>query len=181
MCYFKNLKFESGCTYIHVIDNVEVDEDNPIYAQNYVFMNSMSGLSELIQKHTIKRGLTHSTNVERDSYGQIKEYCKADTRNAYDIVNVDTQEAPRYRIEIKPNTMYVIPEIQELTITYGNIMENVAKEYVFQFASGSTTATTLIMPPTMWANGNAPVIKPRTVYQISVLNNLATFLEFPIP
>lgn len=59
-------------------------------------------------------------------------------------------------------------------------MENVAKEYVFQFVSGST-ATTLIMPPTLWANGNVPVIKPRTVYQISVLNGLATVLEFPMP
>ena len=166
---------------MNIFEDVAVDETNPVYAQNYVFMNSMSGLSDRIQKHTVKRGLMYNTTVERDSYGQVKEYCKADTRNAYDIVNVDTQGAARYRIEIKPNTMYVIPEIQELTITYGDIMENVAKEYVFQFASGSTTATTLIMPPTMWANGNAPVIKPRTVYQISVLNNLATFLEFPMP
>jgi hypothetical protein len=75
--------------------------------------------------------------------------------------------------------MYIIPEIQELTITYADIPETVAKEYLFQFASGST-ATTLIMPPTMWANGNVPVIKPNTIYQISVLNNLATVLEFPM-
>ena len=180
-CYFKNLNFENECSYITIIEDTPVNTSSPVYVQNYVFMNSASGKSNSVQTYTVKRGLTHSTNVERDSYGQIKEYCKADTRNAYDIVNVDTQGATRYRIEIKPNTMYVIPELQELTITYGDIMENVAKEYVFQFASGST-ATTLIMPlSTLWANGIAPVIKPRTIYQISVLNNLATLLEFPMP
>ena len=179
-CYFKNISFENNCSYMTIIEDISYDTVQ-LYVQNYVFMNSMSGLSDRIQKHTVKRGLMHNTTVERDSYRQIKEYCKADTRNAYDIVNVDTQGVYRYSIGIRPNTMYVIPEIQELTITYVDIPENVAKEYVFQFVSGST-ATTLIMPlSTLWANGITPVIKPHTIYQISVLNNLATLLEFPMP
>ena len=179
-CYFKNISFENNCSYMTIIEDISYDTVQ-LYVQNYVFMNSMSGLSDRIQKHTVKRGLMYNTTVERDSYGQIKEYCKADTRNAYDIVNVDTQGAARYSIGIRPNTMYVIPELQELTIAYVDIPENVAKEYVFQFVSGST-ATTLIMPlSTLWANGITPLIKPHTIYQISVLNNLATLLEFPMP
>ena len=69
-------------------------------------------------------------------------------------------------------------EVTSLTLTLGDETEGVANEFVFQFTSGAT-ATSLTLPDDIkWANGKELVISQHTIYQISILNGLASALIF---
>ena len=79
---------------------------------------------------------------------------------------------------LTPNTFHVWDEVANLTLTLGSKTTGVANEYLFQFTSG-TTATTLSLPSDLkWANDSALTIEPNMIYQVSILNGLATVLEF---
>lgn len=80
--------------------------------------------------------------------------------------------------DLTPNTFHVWDEVASLTLSFDVQTIGVANEFLFQFTSGST-ATTLSLPDDIkWANDNAPTIEPNKIYQISILNNLASVLEF---
>lgn len=80
--------------------------------------------------------------------------------------------------DMQPNTFYIFPECVSLVIEFADETVGVANEYLFQFTSGAT-ATTLTLPDDIkWANDSAPTIAEKKIYQISVLNGLATALEF---
>ena len=94
---------------------------------------------------------------------------------AYAQVNHGTADTT---FTLTPNTFHVWDEVASLTLTLGSETAGVANEYVFQFTSGST-ATSLTLPDDIkWANDSAPTIAENMIYQISVLNGLATALEF---
>lgn len=94
---------------------------------------------------------------------------------AYAQVNHGTSDTT---FTLTPNTFHVWDEVASLTLTLGSEQSGVANEYVFQFTSGAT-ATSLTLPDDIkWANDSAPTIAENEIYQISVLNGLATALEF---
>jgi hypothetical protein len=68
--------------------------------------------------------------------------------------------------------------VSSLTLTLGSERSGVVNEFLFQFTSGAT-ATTLVLPDSIkWVGGSAPTIKPNAIYQISILNDLGSVLEF---
>lgn len=80
--------------------------------------------------------------------------------------------------ELTPNVLHVWDEVSALTLTLGGERSGITNEYIFQFTSGST-ATTLTLPDGIkWANDSAPIIKEKTIYQISILGGLASALSF---
>lgn len=92
---------------------------------------------------------------------------------AYPIVNHTQSETSA---TIAPNMFHIWGEMSELSISFEEPEDNsVANEYVFQFVS-SDTATTLTLPDLQWTS--EPVINPNCTYQVSILNNCATLLEF---
>ena len=94
---------------------------------------------------------------------------------AYSEVNHGTSDTT---FTLTPNTFHVWDEVSSLTLTLGGETSGVANEYLFQFTSGAT-ATTLMLPDTIkWAGGSAPTIQPNMIYQISILNDLGSVLEF---
>ena len=94
---------------------------------------------------------------------------------AYSQVNHGTSDTT---FTLTPNTFHVWDEVASLTLTLGSEQSGVANEFVFQFTSGAT-ATSLTLPDDIkWANDAAPTIAENMIYQISVLNRLATALEF---
>jgi hypothetical protein len=79
---------------------------------------------------------------------------------------------------LTPNTFHVWDEVTTLDLDFGMETEGSANEYTFQFTS-SSIATTLILPDNIkWASD--PNIQNNKIYQISVLNNLGTILEFNV-
>jgi hypothetical protein len=69
-------------------------------------------------------------------------------------------------------------EVATLNLDFEIETEGFANEYIFQFTSGSI-ATTLILPNSIkWVSN--PNIQSNKIYQISILNNLGTILEFDV-
>lgn len=71
---------------------------------------------------------------------------------------------------LKPNILYVFPEMASLTVTLGTPTDsNVANEYHFFFTSGST-ATTLTLNDVL---SDAYSIEANMKYEVSILENIA--------
>ena len=79
---------------------------------------------------------------------------------------------------LEPNTYYVWDEVSELDLSFNEGNVNQTNEYVFQFKSGENTTTLLLPDNIKWANNIPPNINANKLYQISVLNNLGSILEF---
>ena len=92
---------------------------------------------------------------------------------AYAQVNHGTSDTT---FILTPNTFHVWDEVASLTLTLGSEQSGVANEYVFQFTSGSTPTTLTLPDDIKWANDTAPTIAENKIYQISILNDLATAL-----
>lgn len=79
---------------------------------------------------------------------------------------------------LTPNTFHVWDKVPSLTLDFGSNIRGVMNEYLFQFASGST-ATSLTLPDSIkWANNNVSTIVENTIYRVSILEGLASVLEF---
>ena len=73
--------------------------------------------------------------------------------------------------ELKPNTMYVFGTVKSLTVTFASEVPGIVNEYMFQFASG-TTSTVLSLPAGVkWISEH--LILSNTTYQVSIVNYLA--------
>ena len=73
--------------------------------------------------------------------------------------------------ELTPNVLHKWGEVASLTLTLGAETPGVVNEYMFQFTSGAV-ATQLSLPDTVkWTS--TPEIAANTVYQVSIVDNLA--------
>lgn len=81
--------------------------------------------------------------------------------------------------ELQPNTLYVFPEMAELSLTFADQEEtDVAAEYHCIFTSGAT-ATTLTLPDTI----NVPsgfTVEANKVYELSVLEGNLTYQSWAV-
>jgi hypothetical protein len=88
------------------------------------------------------------------------------------IVNV-TGTTPSQGVD--PNKYYIFAgPCTSLTLTLNDPSDTTRyNEYMFEFTSNSTTATTLSLPSTVkWINGT-PTIEVSKTYQVSIVNNIA--------
>lgn len=84
------------------------------------------------------------------------------------IVDHGTEDST---FELTPNVLHKWGEVASLTLTLGEVTSGMADEYMFQFTSGAT-ATQLSLPDTVkWVS--TPEIAANTVYQVSIVDNLA--------
>ena len=77
---------------------------------------------------------------------------------------------------LTPNTLHKWDEVTELTLTLGNETPGIVNEYLIQFTSGATPTVLTLPEDIKWAS--KLTIKADTVYQISIVDNLAVFAEF---
>ena len=88
--------------------------------------------------------------------------------SAYAEVNHGTSDTT---FTLTPNTFHVWDEVASLDLSFGAETSGVVNEYLFQFTSGAT-ATTLTLPEKIaWME--KPVIEPFTLYQCSIVNDIA--------
>jgi hypothetical protein len=78
LSHFKNITFNTDCNFITLLEDTPVDETSPLYAQNYVFMNVVSGDSTAFREYTVNRGNAYYTKVARSSNGTLRTYCEED-------------------------------------------------------------------------------------------------------
>lgn len=77
---------------------------------------------------------------------------------------------------ISPNTLHKWDEVAELTLALGAETPGIVNEYLIQFTSGATPTVVTLPEDVKWAS---PLkIKANRIYQISIVNNLATYAEF---
>lgn len=75
---------------------------------------------------------------------------------------------------LTPNTFHVWDEVASLDLTIGDEVVGILNEFIFQFTSGDT-ATSLVLPDSIvW--DELLMILPKKIYQVSILNGLATTL-----
>lgn len=82
---------------------------------------------------------------------------------------------------LSPNIYYRNTNISlsKLTITLGSISNsNIINEYFVEFTT-SSSGTTVSLPSTVkWANGSVPTFDAGCTYQVSIVNNLGTYIKF---
>ncbi len=84
-------------------------------------------------------------------------------------------------VSLRPNqyTRISSTTLSTLTITLSSINNTaILNEYFVEFTTASG-GTTVSFPSTIkWANGTAPTFEASTTYQISIVNNLGTWVKF---
>lgn len=77
---------------------------------------------------------------------------------------------------ISPNALHKWDEVTELTLTLGAETPGIVNEYLIQFTSGSTPTVLTLPEDIKWSSKLE--IQANKIYQISIVNNLATYAEF---
>lgn len=82
---------------------------------------------------------------------------------------------------LSPNVYYrnTNASLSSLTITLGSVSNsNIINEYFVEFTTRSA-GTTVSFPSTIkWANGTTPTFEAGCTYQVSIVNNLGTYIKF---
>lgn len=98
---------------------------------------------------------------------------------SYDVIEFDSSTTS---INLEPNKFYYCSgEVSGLTITLANEISNMMSEYLIEFKVSSSIANNMplsISSSVRWVNGLIPPFLPGKRYQISILRNNATYLEF---
>lgn len=84
-------------------------------------------------------------------------------------------------MSLSPNVYYrnKSTSLSTLTITLGSITNiDIMNEYFVEFTT-SSSGTTVSLPSTIkWVNGTAPTFEAGCTYQVSIVNNLGTYIKF---
>ena len=83
---------------------------------------------------------------------------------------------------LTPNTFHVWDEVSSLSLSFGDPIEGMVNEYIFQFSSPHSEATTLWFPAVvLWPMGGELIIENGKTYIISVVNKFGVFVEYELP
>ena len=83
---------------------------------------------------------------------------------------------------IAPNVFHVWDEVSYLQVLFGDPIEGIVNEYIFQFSSPHGDATTLRLPgEILWPGDGKLVIEGGKTYIISVINKLGVFVVYTLP
>lgn len=95
--------------------------------------------------------------------------------SAYPLIKPDIADNS---YTLTPNTFHDFGVVGELTLTLGEEIPGVMNEYLFQVAFIGNCM--LSLPANIkWANDDIPDFSDACTYQISIVNNFATYLTFP--
>lgn len=78
---------------------------------------------------------------------------------------------------IEPNTYNKWGEVGTLTISKGAEKPNVINIYIIRFDAGAGCSVTFNGWTLKWVGGNAPTLTEGNTYEITIIDNLAMFVE----
>lgn len=94
-------------------------------------------------------------------------------------ITINTLDNSSTQITIKPNIMYTIGQISQLSVTLDTPEDiSVYNEYMLQFETSGSGATVVFDSSIAWVV--EPNIQPNMIYQISILNNVGVIAGTPI-
>lgn len=67
--------------------------------------------------------------------------------------------------------------ITTLTITKGNEKPNVVNTYIIRFTAGANCSVTFSGWELAWIGGNAPTFKEGNIYEITIIDNFAAYIN----
>lgn len=82
---------------------------------------------------------------------------------------------------LSPNVYYrnTSTSLSSLTITFGSVSNsNIMNEYFVEFTTRSSGTTVSFPSSVKWADGVTPTWEARCTYQVSIVNNLGTWVKF---
>lgn len=80
---------------------------------------------------------------------------------------------------IQPNMYHVWGIVTSLNVSLAAPVDNnIYNEYLIQFSTGTTLPTVVLPSSVVWKDKLAPVIQQNKTYQISIVDNLAVYIEF---
>lgn len=99
--------------------------------------------------------------------------------SAYPEVHHGTSDT---NFTLPPNTFHIWDEVRGLRLVFGDPIEGVVNEYIFQFSSPHNTGTVLYIPGSiLWPKDGKFLIEAGKTYIVSVVNNFGVFVEYPLP
>ena len=82
---------------------------------------------------------------------------------------------------LSPNVYYrnTNTSLSSLTIALGSVSNsNIINEYFVEFITSSSGTTVSLPSNIIWANGETPTFDAGCTYQVSIVNNLGTYIKF---
>lgn len=97
---------------------------------------------------------------------------EGDMQTQYSIIELESSS-----VMIAPNVYNILPEDMQYDVSFGEGIDGVVNEYVFQCVAKN--GGTLVLPDSViWANGEIPPMTAGKIYVVSIVNNLAVYAEF---
>lgn len=96
-------------------------------------------------------------------------------------INKQLSTSTSSSMTLSPNIYYrnTSTSLSTLTITLGSVSNsNIINEYFVEFTTRSAGTTVTLPSGIKWMNGVAPTFEASTTYQISIVNNLGTWVKF---
>lgn len=96
-------------------------------------------------------------------------------------VNKNVVTSTSSSMTLSPNTYTrnTNPTLDSITIRFGSVSNsNIINEYFVEFQTKSSGTTVSFPTAVKWANGAAPVFENSCTYQVSIVNNLGTYIKF---
>ena len=162
----KTVQQTSLDTLMKVANANAVETDNLIYA----FPDQATGEEDdvLLSRGTVKTINGQTIMYDGDSDDIITTYRRITTTSP--------------SVELLPNTIIEWPmpiRSQELVLTFGEQpSQGYAVEYIAKFNVGADGVQLIVPSNVVWADGVYPAMTNGKTYEISFVDNLATFLEF---
>ena len=169
-----------------LIDKNE-SEIKEILTQNDVITNSIQEINLSVEEnHNTINGLIEIVNENEDvtasalndlseKINQIIENIGFSSNTVYGVVQHG--ESDKTYI-LTPNTLHIWGEVDFLTLTLATEQNIIINEFLFQFESGEEPTVLSLPSNILWANDEIVEIESGYIYQISILNGLATSMKF---
>lgn len=96
-------------------------------------------------------------------------------------VNKQLSTSTSSSMTLSPNIYYrnTSTSLSTLTITLGSVSNsNIINEYFVEFTTSSSGTTVSLPSGIKWMNSVTPTFEASTTYQISIVNNLGTWVKF---
>lgn len=134
-----------------------------------------NGIQYLWQKMLGRFAPTSHTHAQSDITGLATDLAsKADKESVVEVTDGGSASSQA----LLPNTLYVFTtRTSNLTLTLTAGETGKVSEYHFFIVAGSTAPTITWPTGISWNGGSAPTIAASKTYEVSILNNIAVFIE----
>lgn len=186
LIYFKGhakaTYMSDGTTVEDAINNIESGSGGTIDTSNFATKTELAQKQDIISDIATIR--TNAANYKGTVTSvKVDNVSKTPSSGAVDLgyVNKQLSTSTSSSMTLSPNVYYrnTSTSLSTLTITLGSVSNsNIINEYFIEFTTRSSGTTVSLPSGIKWMNGVTPTFEASTTYQISIVNNLGTWVKF---